>query len=126
MLKDDFYTITSINMESNVITATLIINGTHKIFEGHFPGKPVVPGVCMMQMVKEIAAMALERDLQLIKADELKFLQVIDPLENKEIKMQVQYNEASERVVNVSASLVKESLACFKFKGSFLARHRQQ
>ncbi len=125
MLKDDFYTVTSINMESNVIAATLTINGTHKIFEGHFPGKPVVPGVCMMQMVKEIAAMALGRDLQLIKADELKFLQVIDPLENKEIKMQVQYNEVSEQVVNVSASLVKESLACFKFKGSFHARHQQ-
>jgi len=126
MLKDDFYSITSINTEGNVINATLVINETHKIFEGHFPGQPVVPGVCMMQMVKEITVIALENDLQLIKADELKFLQVIDPRGNKEIQMQAQYNSPSATVLNISATLVIENLTCFKFKGSFQVGRRRQ
>ena|ERR1700747_2046284 len=126
MLKDDFYTITSILIESDAITATLTINGAHKIFEGHFPGHPVVPGVCMMQMVKEITAIALEKDIQLIKAEELKFLQVIDPQENKEIKMLLQYNTVLEGEVKVSATLAREGATCFKFKGSFKANLPQQ
>jgi 3-hydroxyacyl-[acyl-carrier-protein] dehydratase len=119
MLKDEFYKITSINAESNVINATLVINETHKIFKGHFPGQPVVPGVCMMQMVKEITAIALEKELQLIKADELKFLQVIDPRGNKEIKVRIQYSSASATALSMSATLVIENSICFKLKGSF-------
>ena len=126
MLKDDFYTITSINMEGNVIAATLVINAKHEIFDGHFPGQPVVPGVCMMQMVKEITGIALVKDLQLIKGNELKFLQIIDPRENKEINIRVQYNELQRDIINVLASLFIENVQCFKFKGTFKSHNHQQ
>ncbi len=126
MLKDDFYTITSMSSEGDIINATLVINQTHKIFEGHFPGQPVTPGVCLLQIVKEITAMILKQDLQLIKSDELKFLQVIDPRQNKEIELRVQYIPASASVVNILASIVIERVTCFKFKGSFRLCQPQQ
>jgi 3-hydroxyacyl-[acyl-carrier-protein] dehydratase len=123
MLKDDFYTIKSINSEGNATSAALVINGAHKIFEGHFPGQPVVPGVCLVQMVREITAVALERDVQMTKADEVKFLQIIDPRENKVLNMHLRYNSTSDTDVNVSAILSKDELTCFKFKGSFRISH---
>lgn len=30
--------------------------GTHPLYEGHFPGQPVCPGVMTMQMVRECAS----------------------------------------------------------------------
>ena len=78
MLQGDFFTISNIEITGFDIKATLIINATHKIFNGHFPGQPVVPGVCMLQMVKEIMEQVIEKKTDLIKSSEIKFLAVID------------------------------------------------
>jgi 3-hydroxyacyl-[acyl-carrier-protein] dehydratase len=61
MLQGDFFIISKIETTEAEIKAELIINARHKIFEGHFPGQPVVPGVCMMQMVKEIIEKVTEK-----------------------------------------------------------------
>lgn len=29
------------------------LNPGHALYQGHFPGQPVVPGVCTLQMIKE-------------------------------------------------------------------------
>jgi 3-hydroxyacyl-[acyl-carrier-protein] dehydratase len=119
MLTNDFYTIRDLYIQNNTITAALLFNASHKIFEGHFPGQPVVPGVCMMALVKEIMAMVTEEDLRLLKADDLKFLKVIDPRENQEIKLQAQYKTSPEGNISVTANLAKEEGVCFKFRGTF-------
>ena len=31
------------------------LNPGHALYQGHFPGQPVVPGVCTLQMIKESA-----------------------------------------------------------------------
>ncbi len=118
MFKDDFFTITEINIEGKSINAILEINEKHPIFQGHFPDHPVVPGVCIFQMVKEIAELASGQELQLTTASEIKFLSIIDPNEKKSIRMSLNYEKKIEGI-NVSASLLKDSTVCFKFKGVF-------
>lgn len=118
MLKDDFFTITEMNIEGNSINAILKINENHAIFQGHFPEHPVVPGVCIFQMVKELAELSSSQELQLTKASEIKFLGVIDPNEKKTLQLSLNYEKENEGI-NVSASLLKETSVCFKFKGIF-------
>ena len=52
MLKNDFFTFTALQLEGDMVTTNIELNAAHSIFKGHFPGQPIVPGVCMMQMVK--------------------------------------------------------------------------
>ena len=118
MLNDDFFTIKEMNIEGNSINAIVEINEKHKIFQGHFPEHPVVPGVCIFQMMKEIAELSSGQKLQLTKASEIKFLGIIDPNEKKTLRMNLNY-EKENGGINVSASLLKESSICFKFKGTF-------
>ena len=120
MLQGDFFTISNIEISSPDVKAALEINGSHKIFEGHFPGQPVVPGVCMMQMVKEIMELVIEKKLQLSKANEMKFLAVINPQENKNIDASFKYAYSENGSIIVSASFFKEALTYFKFKGEFV------
>lgn len=120
MLKDDFFTITEMNIEGNSINAILKINENHAIFQGHFPEHPVVPGVCIFQMVKELAELSSSQELQLTKASEIKFLGVIDPNEKKTLQLSLNYEKENEGI-NVSASLLKETSVCFKFQGIFKA-----
>ena len=118
MLKDDFFTIIEINKEGNSINAIVEINENHSIFKGHFPEHPVVPGVCIFQMVKEIAELSSGQELQLTKASEIKFLGIIDPNEKKPIRMSLNYEKENEGI-NFSAILLKDTSVCFKFKGIF-------
>ena len=123
MLKDDFFYIQSVNDDHGVISAMLEINPSHKIFEGHFPGQPVVPGVCMMEMVKEVTETVTGREMFLQKADTIKFLSVIDPNINRNIQVRIKYTDEENKLIAFEATLFKEDIIYLKFKGEFVSEY---
>jgi 3-hydroxyacyl-[acyl-carrier-protein] dehydratase len=119
MLLNNFFTINTLETVDFDIKTELVINPDHSIFEGHFPEQPVVPGVCMMQMVKEIMEEVLKKKTNLVKAMEMKFLAVINPIHNNVIDGSLHYSIDDNNNIMVSASLFKHELTHFKFKGVF-------
>jgi 3-hydroxyacyl-[acyl-carrier-protein] dehydratase len=56
MLLDNFYTIlSSESSDSTTWTIQIELNPDHTVYQGHFPEHPVVPGVCLLQLIKEWA-----------------------------------------------------------------------
>jgi 3-hydroxyacyl-[acyl-carrier-protein] dehydratase len=119
MLLNDLFTIQRMETTGTEVKAELVINAGHQIFEGHFPGQPVLPGVCMMQMLKEILEQETGKKTNLAKAHEMKFLAIIDPSKNHLISANIKYNTGEDGSLNVVASLFKEELIHFRFKGLF-------
>lgn len=117
MLLGDFFTIKDLQVSGPDVSVAITINAKHKIFDGHFPGQPVVPGVCMMQMVKEIMEHVTGRKTILAKAHEMKFLVVIDPSRNNNIRATLKYSQEEDGKINVTATLLHEETIHFKFKG---------
>ena len=120
MLKDDFFTISSIQKENDSFNIILELNASHKIFAAHFPGHPVVPGACILQIVKEITELILNKNVQLIKADNLKFLQVINPNEHRTLHMALTCNISEDGIGSITANISNGSSVFSKFSGSFL------
>ncbi|HXB45588.1 MAG TPA: hypothetical protein VNV85_16090 [Puia sp.] len=119
MLQGNFFTITSIETDTSAAKAVIRINPEHEIFVGHFPGTPVVPGVCMMQIVKEILEDVLAINIKLIKADHIKFLTVINPLQTSTVQLDLKYTITESGDVITVASLLDDKAVYFKFKGLF-------
>ena len=119
LLKKNFYTIESFTKDEGIANITIAINGAHEIFDGHFPGQPVVPGVCMTQMVKEFLEKAIERDTKLVKADNLKFLSIINPAEYNIANIEVKY-KLNEGAIDVNATITNSTATCFKMKAQFM------
>lgn len=92
MLQNDFFSFTVPQIEGNTIKTTLELNAAHKIFEGHFPQHPIVPGVCMMQMVKEVVENVIGKETNLFIAHNIKFLTIIDPRENKTVLLDYKFS----------------------------------
>lgn len=92
MLIENLYTLDSFINENNTVTATITINASHKIFEGHFPQQPVLPGVCQLQIVKELVERALNKKVILSEAGVCKFLQMIDPVTTNFLSIIINYN----------------------------------
>ena len=56
MLLENFYKIIHIKEREDGKQAIEIeLNPGHVLYQGHFPGQPVVPGVCTLQIIKESA-----------------------------------------------------------------------
>ena len=81
MLRDSFYTVLKTQQKDLIsFRSTVVINKDHEIFKGHFPAVPIVPGVCMLQMVKELLEERIRKPLQLTHSGNIKFLSVINPV----------------------------------------------
>jgi 3-hydroxyacyl-[acyl-carrier-protein] dehydratase len=119
MLLGDFFILKDISSTEEFINATLELNAAHRVFEGHFPGQPVVPGVCMVQMIKEILENHIEKKTRLIKSDHAKFLAMIDPRVQSTINATIKYNSPTNDEVHIIASLFSDTTIFLKFKGVF-------
>lgn len=78
MLQNNFYTLSSRNdNEKDTISATVLIDKNHPIFKGHFPEKPVLPGVCLMQIIKDILEDKINKLVFLESISNLKFINIV-------------------------------------------------
>lgn len=117
MLKGTFFEILRQNNAPGSVKVLLSINKDHEILKGHFPGQPVVPGVCMIQMIKELVMLQTSRKLKMVEADNIKFLSVLDPTQNNEVEADIAYND-DDGLITLNASLFCGSVIFFKFKAT--------
>ena len=119
MLHQSFFQFTVPQTDGNTSKTTITLNAGHQIFEGHFPGQPVVPGVCMMQMVKEVLENITGTKTQLVKAGDMKFLAILNPQITPTAGLQITSIANNDDTLKVDAIIQHEDTVFFKFKGVF-------
>ncbi len=98
MLIEGLYTILDLEENSPEIKAKVKIHGSHEVFKGHFPGNPIMPGVCMIQMIKEITEQVTGKELFLAVATNVKFMAKINPEENEIIDLVLTLSEENDQI----------------------------
>jgi 3-hydroxymyristoyl/3-hydroxydecanoyl-(acyl carrier protein) dehydratase len=69
-------------------TRPLRIEPDHPALPGHFPGRPVVPGVVLLDCVLEAATEVLGREVEVAELGQAKFLAPLLPGEQAEIAIE--------------------------------------
>jgi 3-hydroxyacyl-[acyl-carrier-protein] dehydratase len=118
MLLNNFYTVTETHKQDNGLQAVIRINPGHEIFKGHFPGQPVVPGVCMVQIIKEFMTQAIGIPLLFSKGNQLKFLQLLVPVAEENIQVNINWKR-EDAVYMTQADFKKGTDFIFKLSGIF-------
>ena len=59
------------------------------VYKGHFPGYPITPGVCLVQMALEAIAEMAGHDVRLVAAKNIKFTSPVIPAEGTELRFNV-------------------------------------
>jgi 3-hydroxyacyl-[acyl-carrier-protein] dehydratase len=119
MSQNDLFTFTYPIAEADIVKADITLNPLHQIFEAHFPGRPILPGVYMMQMVKEVVEVWTDKKIRLVLGQDLKFLSVINPEENTMVQLELKISTEGEKI-RVVAQLLSNAVVFFKFKGVFV------
>ena len=114
MLEDRLYKIESFSFIEDKIAAQLKLNSDHPIFQGHFPDVPVLPGVTMMHMVKELLEKAFNKKVQLANARSLKFLNMVNPLQIDRIKVDVNILDLQQNIIKIKALIDSSQVPHYK------------
>lgn len=115
MLLKDFYTVNSFeNTDGRKYVATITLNKNHEVFKGHFPGNPVTPGVCMMQIIKELTQQALNTQLTMKSASNIKFMALINPEINPLLRIELDIAVADDGAVKVKNTSYFEDTVALK------------
>lgn len=101
MLNNELYKIESYIPEGNVYNIRL--HPDSKIYKAHFPGQPVTPGVCIIEIATKLLELILDKKLSLTEAVNVKFLAIIDPV----LTPRVTY--IFKKIASTSASELKVS-----------------
>ena len=120
MLINDFFNISSFKESAeNVLIAEIILNPEHKIYKGHFPGNPVVPGVVSVQIINEVLSEHLSIKLMTSKAKSIKFTSMISPKINPILNISINYLKTEDENYKVNAQITFEETVFLKFNGTF-------
>ena len=118
MLLKELYKTTSFKYEDGIIQAAISVNKDHEIFNGHFPGNPVMPGVCMIQIIKELTEQALDVDLFMEKSSNIKFMALINPEINANLDLESKITQ-EEGMVKVKNIAKFDDTIALKFSGTY-------
>lgn len=84
LLKNNLYSIASVATEGHA-SFGLKLNAECFIYKAHFPGEPITPGVCIVQIAKELLEELLERKLEITLVKNVKFLSVLSPAQSPDV-----------------------------------------
>lgn len=107
------FTIASKSVTENGATFTVMLDANHRVFDGHFPGNPVLPGVMSMLIVRKCAEDILGIKTHFGAVKEIKYLQTIIP-DGNSLTVNV---ACAEKVVTADISS-SEGVALMKMKGT--------
>ncbi|MBV6405346.1 MAG: hypothetical protein IT228_11875 [Flavobacteriales bacterium] len=99
--------------------ARAVMNEQHPILQGHFPGRPVMPGVAMVQLAGALLSRGLGRPVHLRSSRVIKFLSPLEPSTGTvlDLTLRVTGEEGDSVTCDVSGSCGDR--AVFSIKGGF-------
>ena len=111
-LKNNLYKIISKEEDSSMVNYTIELNPSCVIYQAHFPKEPITPGVCIVQIGKELIEelltekMSVSCKLEIVKVKNVKFLSVISPRDTLHVTYQMKKVELSDDNKMVEAQWV--------------------
>lgn len=113
LLKNSLYTIEKVEKSTSteIVEGSFLLrlNPDHVIYQAHFPGEPITPGVCIVQMGKELLEELLGMSLEVARVKNVKFLSVISPKENASVNYAFRKVERAADGKEVKAQIVVTS-----------------
>lgn len=108
-----FDIISKSNTAESTYTYVVKLNKQHRVFEGHFPGNPIVPGVMSMMMIRMLVEDVIGRKTRFTAVKDCKYLQPIVPSDEP---LTINFNTDGTAV---NAEIVtSEGVGLMKIKGT--------
>lgn len=112
------YSILKKKEEINDIDNLIEIDFSHPVFKGHFPDKPVLPGVIMCDIIRNQISDVLSKKMQIETAKQIKFLKMITPSENNNYNVKISIINNQQQYI-VKAIISQNDNTYFKLNAKY-------
>lgn len=119
MLKGNLYDIVSIETAGGKTVAAVRLHPECEIYAGHFPGRPITPGVCLVTIAKEIVEELKSAHLHICEAKDIKFLSLVTPDLTPEIRYELSEGEKNADCEKWSVCVFASDNLCCKMSVIF-------
>ncbi len=119
MFINTLITISGIEINEGKITSTFTIDPKCKVFEGHFPGNPILPGVLELQITESILFESLLKKGRINNASNIKFLKPIFPDATVVLTCEIDYT-IENQIINCSVKIKNDDIICMTMLCSYL------
>ena len=107
MLIKDYYTIKNVGKQEDGATLFHVsLRADSAVYQGHFPGQPVSPGVCNIQLIKECAEQVVGKPLLMNNLHQCRLTTLVTPLDHREVEVRL-FLEEKEPGYKLKATLGK-------------------
>ena len=79
ILRNNIYTVIGNSHTEEGFDYIIGLNADSIIYKAHFPGQPITPGVCIIQMAQELYELETAHTLIISKIKNVKFLSIMIP-----------------------------------------------
>ncbi len=98
MLIEGLYSEISKVTEENSVQVKIQVDNKHQIFQGHFPNNPVMPGVCLLQIMKELTESFFSENLFMEMCSNVKFMAKINPDLNPILDIDLAFSKDQDQI----------------------------
>jgi 3-hydroxyacyl-[acyl-carrier-protein] dehydratase len=103
----------STSEEGATVVYRIQLHPDSDIYRSHFPGRPITPGACIIQLVQELAQDHFHAPaLQIRQITNLKFLALLEPQHHPCIDVHLQGNPAQLHATLSDGPLIFARLTC--------------
>ncbi len=113
-IQKDLFQLKFINKIEDSYNFECFINENNSIFSGHFPDMPIVPGVCLINALKQAVCEVIGKDVSFLKIRECKFLSAINPTKNNKFLINFILSDENE----IKAGIFVDKTQCVKLKAT--------
>ena len=117
LLTDKYYTISDLRKEAGSAVVSIILRSDCEVYRGHFPGNPISPGVCNIEMIKECAEEVIGKELRIQTIKQCRMKAVVSPAICPMLKIDMKYVPTSDGY-SVTASIFDAQKIYMEFKGT--------
>lgn len=110
----------NVNADGTGFMAEIELDPNHPLFKGHFPGNPILPGVCTVQIIRELLEQSVQKSLRMTKAGNIKYLGFVNPVNMPLLTFKLQIKAGDSTNISCSATVSAQGVSVCSFKGEFL------
>ena len=94
------------------------LDASHPVYRGHFPGHPVLPGVCTLQLVRECLNRGTGRRFRYAAIRECKFLGMIVPQADTLLDIDIRLADDGTAAKKVTCLVTNNEKTVLKLKAT--------
>lgn len=120
-LNNNLYRIITINEATASFELELLPDSL--IYQAHFPGRPVTPGVCIIKIAGELLSELFDGSPELIQVGNAKFLNVIDPLETRQLTYTFKKITETDTEIKASVTVLNDVTTFARLSLTYKKQH---